>query len=168
MSNAFIDNISGSDGSSSVNFPYGLAFDTSILGATLATQLGLKEYTAGTDFTITAGSGTSITTLDYGYAIPRKDVSGNWWIKFGFSASVSTNTSGQVLISGIDTKGFSTSRQIVAVETNSADGSEAYTHSVGGGSADNAIRWISAGNVTAFRVSGDIKLASKPTWSTIA
>lgn len=136
------------------------------------TKLGFMQYSHGTSYnggiaptvTLSAGGGT-LTTLYMGEFIPYQMASGAWRMKFNIDVllSTATRTSATFAVNGITFFNNGGDGQAVAGWANS--GSVPIGYAV----ANSNLGTVSVGQASLstghYTVSGDVRLASKPTWA---
>jgi hypothetical protein len=145
-----------------------IASDPTLLSDAQATKMGLKVYAHGTTYnggnaptiTLTAGGGTlsSVTASDF---IPYQMADGAWRIKFNIRVSLSSTA--RTLI-GLSINGVSFPAVDQGVSANNA-GAAAATYAVATASTSTLTFGFASSVTDAAIVSGDVKLASKPTWA---
>lgn len=145
---------------------------SSQLDDVIATRMGLKVYQHGTAYnggnaptiTWTFGGGTlsSVATSSF---MPYQMQGGNWRLKFTATVLVSssTRTGGGITVAGIITPNLSNGYQAVSGYSNSTAGytSQAF---IDANASEFYIQHASS-TTTTYGFSGDIALASKPTWA---
>lgn len=146
----------------------GLLPPTTAMGDVLATQLGYKRYQHGTIYnggnaptvTLAAGGGT-LSSVNLTSFIPYQTQEGSWRLRFNVTVTLSSTarTTVRLNVAGVT---FAGSFQSLSGNNNqvSAVGG-AYTRS-GGGDMEMFYSSVSA---TEHYFSGDVDLASKPTWA---
>lgn len=136
-----------------------------------ATRLGLKSYSHGTSYngsiapTVTlSGGGGALSTVDLADFLPyqRQDLS--WHCKFTVKISVTSvsRTTANISVNGLTFFAAGGNGQAVAGWDDSGSSAK-YAFAKSNSSAFEIAH--SASNSTAYYVTGDVKLASKPTWA---
>jgi hypothetical protein len=137
-----------------------------------ATKLGLKTYSHGTTYnggnaptvTLAAGGGT-LNTVNLADFIPYQVQDGSWRMKFNVDVTLSstTRTTAGVFINGILIPTSAGDGQAISASSTSTTNAISYGLAL---QNSNGI-YIQHSSVTSAKYcfSGDIKLASKPTWA---
>ncbi len=134
-----------------------------------ATQLGLKKYAHGTTYyvgiapTITLGAGGgTLSSIDNSAFYPYQDQAGTWKLKFHISATVSSasRTSARFDVNGVTFAAFA--QAISGASNASAAATYATTANASGATMTH---FHATGTTTSYSLSGDVELASKPTWA---
>jgi hypothetical protein len=132
-----------------------------------ATRMGLKQYLHGTTYnggiapTVSYISGGGTATINRCTFVPYQLQDGGWRVKFNIDVSLSviTRTALTVQINGITAA--TATQAVVGYLTGSVVPPRAVL-----GSASNQISCDFASNIVdSIRLSGDVELASKPTWA---
>ena len=132
-----------------------------------ATRMGLKQYLHGTTYnggnapTVSYIAGGGTATINRCVFVPYQMSDGIWRIKFNIDVSLSatTRTAVTVQINGITAA--TATQAVVGFLTGSSVPPRAIL-----GSASNQISCDFASNIIdSIRLSGDVELASKPTWA---
>ena len=132
-----------------------------------ATRMGLKQYLHGTTYnggiapTVSYISGGGTATINRCTFVPYQLQDGGWRVKFNIDVSLSatTRTAVAVQINGITAA--NATQAVVGFLTGSVVPPRAVL-----GSASNQITCDFASNIIdSIRLSGDVELASKPTWA---
>lgn len=142
-------------------------FPTSLssLDDATATKLGRKNYAAGTTYNMVALNitGTNWTTTR-GQLIPYQMQDGSWRLKFNITGTTSTSQGGgadySITIAGVT---FGPSSQAVTAQQLSGTSTSVIYSWANASSSDVSVRYSSAQPNHNF--SGDVELASKPTWA---
>ena len=132
-----------------------------------ATRLGLKVYNIGTTYNAIAITFTSAIaqtyTTTFSSLIPYQMQSGAWRLRFNitgtFSSSVTANTDITIDLSGVNSGGGQP-----AIAVAGASGSALYPTTYGVAAPLRFNFSLSTANTYAA-LSGDVALASKPTWA---
>jgi len=124
----------------------------------LATKLGLKTYYHGT--TYNGGIAPTVSGITPGRAsfVPYQVQDGGWRLRFNIEGSMSSSSTATATINGVVFHASYT--QAVVTQ---GGGPVQGTASTNGGGASIGAAFSSA--VTGVRLSGDVELASKPTWA---
>ncbi len=137
----------------------------------MATRLGFKEYLHGfvggynggnaPTITVDAGDGT-LSSVNKGVFMPYQTQSGSWRLKFNIDINVNSNSRSQmtmyvngILFPSVETQAIAGSSN-ANIPLNRAQ--------VNNGTNSFIIRHDTATTAT-YRYSGDVLLASKPTWA---
>lgn len=144
--------------------------DNSLFDDVTATRLGFKEYVHGTTYnggsaptvTLFSGGGT-LTTVNYAGFYPYQTQSGGWRCRFNLNVTVSSTsrTSLSLAVNGLVS--HATIDQAFSAVANTA---AAVTN--GSNTTNNTGRFTmnhQTATATNYGFSGDIALASKPTWA---
>jgi len=136
----------------------------------LATQLGYKSYAHGTTYngaieptvTLTGGGGT-LTTVDLSRFIPYQMQDGVWRLRFTLTVTLSSaaRTAVQLTVAGV-TVSSATTQSISGGSTAAA--ATVYRATAQTNSGAFLLNFTSA-TTTVHHLSGDVELASKPTWA---
>ena len=101
-------------------------------------------------------------SLNYAKGVAYSDVSGQWRLKFNISADASTSTNISATVSGVTFFGSAVEDQAITVIRNLAGGpSRAFADATTGG----LVAVHDSASDTSFKLSGDVALASAPTWA---
>jgi hypothetical protein len=135
-----------------------------------ATRLGLKSYSHGTTYnggiaptiTLDSGGGT-LTSVNYSSFIPYQMQNGSWRMKFnaGVTLSSATRTQATISINGITS--IASFYQSVSGSSEVTTATLQYAMLEGG--ADDIIVAHASATTSIYNYSGDVALASKPTWA---
>ena len=106
---------------------------------------------------LTCTSATLGFGLTRAVGVAYKTINGVWRLKFNMSFAIGAGTTATVAIAGITFHPLYT--QGLAVKGSSSNYSWAYARS-----NESNIECTTGTNTTVFYVSGDVELASKPTW----
>jgi hypothetical protein len=147
----------------------GLIGDPVNMSDSIATMLGQKEYNHGTTYnggdaptiTYNAGGG-SLTSVELGTFIPYKTQAGVWRLRFSIKITVSSTarTSLRIAVNGIT---FPNAYSQVVHGTMFNAATHYYAYAINN---TNQIELAHASSTsTAYAYSGDVVLASKPTWA---
>jgi len=101
-------------------------------------------------------------SLNYAKGVAYSDVSGQWRLKFNISADASTSPNISATVSGVTFFGSAVEDQAITVIRNLAGGpSRAFADATTGG----LVAVHDSASDTSFKLSGDVALASAPTWA---
>jgi hypothetical protein len=136
----------------------------------LATTLGYKVYSHGGSYnggnaptiTLSSGGGT-LSTVNRADFVPYKTQSGGWRCKFNVSVDLSSavRTNPVLAVDGIS---FPTGNQAIAAGV--LTGNPAYIiYGIAQQSASGLEAFHASATTSAYAFSGDVALASKPTWA---
>ena len=159
MSQQQVDNITNAAGNGPPTFPFGLVSVPTTMTDVAATQLGQKKYLSTTPYN--SGITPSLTGSGTATFIPYQMQDGSWRLRF----NATVNTGGGVstytfTITGVT---FGASDQGLAC-SNGTSGSIYLSIAVAlSGTGDIQVNY--SGNFSAAFISGDVALASKPTWA---
>ena len=145
-------------------------FSTSPQGMSdeVATMLGRKHYQHGTTYkngiaptiTLFSGGGT-LSSIEFSQFIPYQTQDGNWRMRFNLKANVSSTSRSNARFAVVGVTFPATGDAISGgVETSSATTYFAFTESSSNIGTDH-----SSTTASGYRFSGDVRLASKPTWA---
>ncbi len=156
------------DGSNAGTLPIVTAMSNS-----LATQLGLKNYVHGTTYnggnaptvTLSAGGG-SLTTVDFSAFIPYEMQDAIWRLRFNLIVTLSSATRTQVSldIAGVtfkNTSGSANGQTVIGV----IDGNAANYRAFALKNTGTITEFFPSVSTAQMLFSGDVELASKPTWA---
>ena len=132
------------------------------------TKLGLMSYSHGTTYnggiaptvTLTAGGGT-LTSVTKAVFVPYQMADGSWRIKFNFRVVLSSTARTTI---GLSVNGITFPSLDQAISGNNA-GAAAVTYAVASSSGSQLTMGFSSATTDTAIYSGDVELASKPTWA---
>jgi hypothetical protein len=125
----------------------------------LATKLGHKQYIHGVDSGVNV-TGTSSWATGRAVLIPYQMNDGSWRMRFNLNGTSTSTTTLTLTFAGVVFKNIASFLQAVSISNNAAAGSSG--HAV----PNTATMDLTVGTAsTAWRVSGDVELNSKPSWA---
>jgi len=125
-----------------------------------ATALGLKIYQHGTTYNNgIAPTVGGVVSVQQGQFIPYQMQDGSWRMKFNVGYTQASSTTYDFTINGVE---FITPGQAVSVNFNGGASTLSYSMT---NTSGNTIILRGSANLTQPSVSGDVRLASKPTWA---
>jgi hypothetical protein len=135
----------------------------------VATMMGLKVYSHGTTYTgspnsptvtLTSGSGT-LSSVTLAKCIPYQVQDGTWRMRFSLTAALSSAARSVI---GLSIAGVTFPAQDQGVGGNNA-GAAATTYAVASASGSQVTMGYPSATTDTAIFSGDVALASKPTWA---
>lgn len=137
-----------------------ISLDPTLMSDAAATRLGLKQYAHGTNYnggnapTITHSGGSAYV----GKFIPYQMQDGSWRMRFNLSFSKPSNTNADFDVAGITS--------LTYLQPIATDGDQLGAINLSRlGINSNAFQMRTAVAITEAHASGDVGLASKPTWA---
>jgi len=128
-----------------------------------ATRLGLKAYAHGTSYNNSiAPTITTVSSIDFSAFLPYQIQDGSWRMKFNIVANVTSNTRSDYTLTINGVTFYNGAGQVAS---GFAGGLAAGIRSVCNSNASTITSSHASATTDGYRISGDVALASKPTWA---